>query len=135
MKKVLLLFCVNFFLLSFSSFGQETTAIQQVITAHDEVMAKMPNLVQLINKLQPKVDSTKTGQKYQSAIDDLKASNSSMMTWMRGFGNRFTADEMLKGKKLSEEKQLWVAEEKKKIQVVCEKIDSSIRKAKELLKE
>ena len=103
------------------------------MTAHDEVMAKMPHLVKLINALQPKADSTKTGQKHQDAIDGLKSSNKSMMTWMQGFGNRFTADEMLKGKALSEEKQQWLAEEKKKVEALDKKITSSIKKAEKLL--
>lgn len=121
------------FLVSFSSYAQESTPMQQVITAHDEIMAKMPNLVKLINALQPKADSTQSGQKYQLAIADLKASNSSMMTWMQGFGERFTADEMLKGKELSDEKKIWIAEENKKIEVLRKEVNSSIKKAEKLL--
>lgn len=37
-----------------------------------------------------------------------------MMNWMQGFGERFTADEMMKGKVLSEEKKIWLHEEEKK---------------------
>ena len=121
------------FFFFFSGYGQEPTPMQQVITAHDEVMAKMPNLVKLINALHPKVDSTKSGQKYQAAIDDLKTSNKSMMTWMQGFGSRFTADEMLKEKALSKEKQQWLVEEKKKIETLRKEITTSIKNANKLL--
>ena len=133
MKRIAYFIGISLFFLFFSSYGQELTPMQQVITAHDEVMAKMPNLVKLINALNPKVDSTKTGQKYQAAIDDLKTSNKSMMTWMQGFGSRFTADEMLKEKALSEEKQQWLAEEKKKIETLRKEITTSIKKANKLL--
>ena len=133
MKKIIPLIYILMFLVSFSSYAQESTPMQQVITAHDEVMAKMPNLVKLINALHPKADSTKSGQKYQLAIADLKASNSSMMTWMQGFGERFTADEMLKGKELSDEKKIWIAEENKKIEVLRKEVNSIIKKAEKLL--
>ncbi len=133
MKKTIPFIFILIFLATFSSYAQVSTPMQKVITAHDEVMAKMPNLVKLINTLHPKADSTKTGQKYQLAIADLKASNSSMMTWMQGFGERFTADEMLKGKALSDEKKIWIAEEKKKIEVLRKEVNSSIKKAEKLL--
>jgi hypothetical protein len=133
MKKTITFIFILIFLATFSSYAQVSTPMQKVITAHDEVMAKMPNLVKLINTLHPKADSTKTGQKYQLAIADLKASNSSMMTWMQGFGERFTADEMLKGKALSDEKKIWIAEEKKKIEVLRKEVNSSIKKAEKLL--
>lgn len=107
--------------------------MQQVMTAHDEVMTKMPKLVKLINALQPKVDTTQSGQKHQHAIDSLKSSNSSMMKWMQGFGKRFTADEMLKGKALSDEKKEWLAEENKKIEALRKEINASILKAELLL--
>jgi len=103
------------------------------MTAHDEVMAKMPNLVKLVGKLKPKVDSTTIGQKYQAAIDGLKAGNTSMMNWMQGFGERFTADEMMKGKALSAEKKVWLEEEELKIEELRKEIDSSIEEAEKLL--
>lgn len=134
MKKIIPFIFIVLFLVSFSSFAQESTPMQQVITAHDEVMAKMPNLVKLINALHPKADKTKTGQKYQLAIDGLKSSNSSMMKWMQGFGERFTADEMLKGKALSDEKKQWLVAENKKIEALRKEINASINKAEKLLK-
>lgn len=133
MKKIILFIFAFLFLVTISSYGQESTTMQQVIAAHDEVMAKMPNLVKLINALQPKVDTTESGQKHQFAIDSLKSSNSSMMKWMQGFGKRFTADEMLKGKALSDEKKEWLAEEKKKIETLRKEINASIYKAELLL--
>lgn len=134
MKKIIGFIFIIIFLLSFSSYGQETSQMQQVMTTHDKVMAKMPNLVKLMNALQPKADTTKTGQKYQRAIDDLKASNKSMMTWMKGFGERFTADEMLKDKELTAQKKEWLNEEEEKIGLVSKEINASIQRATKLLK-
>lgn len=133
MKKIIHFIFICLFLVTFSSYGQESTPMQQVMTAHDEVMTKMPKLVKLINALQPKVDTTQSGQKHQHAINSLKSSNSSMMKWMQGFGKRFTADEMLKGKALSDEKKEWLAEENKKIEALRKEINASILKAELLL--
>lgn len=135
MKNLRFLLFTATFLISLLSYAQESTQMQHVMSSHDEAMAKMPDLVRLIGKLQPQVDSTKTGQKYQTAIDGLKSSNTSMMTWMQGFGERFTADEMLKGKSLTEEKQQWLLEEKKKVNALRKEITTSIKKANKLLKE
>ena len=120
---------------SFLGYAQEPTQMQRVITAHDEVMDKMPHLVKLVNKLNPMVDSTEAGQRNQNAIDDLKTSNKSMMTWMQGFGERFTADEMMKGKTLSDKKKVWLNEEEKKIKALHDQINSNIKKAEKLLKQ
>ena len=107
--------------------------MKKIMTAHDEVMEKMPNLVKLINALKPKADTTQAGQKYQLAIDSLKQSNKSMMTWMQGFGSRFTADEMYERKALTEEKQQWLTEEKTKVETLRKEINARIKKAEQLL--
>ena len=133
MKNLRSLLVACAFILNLSIYAQESTQMQQVMTAHDEVMDKMPDLVKLIGQLQPKADTTKAGRKYQKAINNLKASNKSMMVWMQGFGERFTADEMMKGKALTEEKQIWVAEEQKKVKALRKEIDASMKKAKKLL--
>ncbi len=117
---------------SFFSSAQNTTKMQQVLATHDVIMEKMPELVQLVSKLQPQVDSTKSGQKFQKAIDDLKSSNQAMMEWMQGFGERFTADEMMKNKALTEEKKQWLLEEEEKVNSLREQINASIQKAQQL---
>jgi len=133
MKNLCTFLLVFTFIFSFSGYAQEPSQMQEVMTTHDEIMAKMPNLVKLIGQLQPKVDSTITGRKYQEAIDQLKASNKSMMTWMQGFGERFTADEMMKEKALSEEKRAWLDEEQEKVKTLRKEINSSIKKAEKLV--
>lgn len=135
MKSLRSLLFVFTFVFSIFGYAQEPFTMNMVIEAHDQAMAKMPELVRLVGKLQPKVDSTKTGQDYQNAITALKASNKSMMTWMQGFGERFTADEMMKGKALSEEKKAWLDEEGKKVTALTLEIDASIENAKKLLEQ
>jgi hypothetical protein len=56
-----------------------------------------------------------------------------MMDWMQGIGKRFDADEIMKGKALTEEKQKWLDEEEEKVNAVKEKINSSIANAEALL--
>ncbi|NNE76686.1 MAG: hypothetical protein HKN31_06390, partial [Pricia sp.] len=109
--------------------GTEKTTMEEVMASHDTVMDEMPKLVQLIGKLETKAKTSNNKQKYLNAIADLKSANKSMMDWMAGFGGRFEADEMMKGKKLSEEKQKLLLEEKKKIVIVKEEIASSISQA------
>lgn len=130
-QRLLLLVCT--FAFSLLSYTQEASKMEQLIATHDEVMAKMPYLVKLVGQLQPKVDDTQQGQAYQEAIAALKASNKSMMTWMQGFGERFTADEMMKGKALTAEKKRWLDEEVIKINALTKEIDTSIKNAEQLL--
>ncbi len=114
---------------------KEPTKMEQVMASHDEVMDEMPKLVKLINKLQTKADASYDKIKYKKAITDLKSANKSMMTWMSGFGERFEADEMMKGKALSEQKQKWLLEEEQKVAALKEEIELSIGKAEALIGE
>ena len=114
---------------------KEPSKMEQVMASHDEVMDEMPKLVQLINKLQTKADASYDKTKYKKAIADLKSANKSMMTWMSGFGERFEADEMMKGKALSEQKQKWLLEEEQKVAALKEEIEWSIGQAEALIVE
>ncbi len=111
------------------------TQMEQVMATHDEVMPKMSAINRLITELEAKIDTTEQGLAYEKAANDLKDANKSMMDWMQGFGNRFDSDEIMKGKELNEEKQLWLDEEAKKVNEVKKKINGSIERAETLLKE
>jgi hypothetical protein len=52
---------------------------------------------------------------------------------MQGFGNRFDSEEIMNGKELSDEKKQWLREEEEKVQQVKENINSSIKRAEEIL--
>jgi hypothetical protein len=56
-----------------------------------------------------------------------------MMDWMKGFGNRFESDEILNGKELTEQKQIWLDEEEEKVKVLRKQINSSIENAQKIL--
>ncbi|WP_209401716.1 hypothetical protein [Pseudozobellia sp. WGM2] len=120
-----------------TSCGQESetkpTKMEEVMASHDEVMDEMPKLSKLINKLQTRANASYKKDKYEKAIKDLKLANQSMMSWMSGFGKRFEVDEMMKGKKLTEQKQKWLLEEEKKIAVLREEIELSIDQAEKIL--
>lgn len=129
------------FLIIISSCKQEKKVVEgpsqmeEVMAIHDEVMPKMGTLSKLVAELKEKVDTTDTGKEYEMAMKDLQEANKSMMDWMMGFGNRFDSDEILEGKELSSEKQVWLNEEEEKVKEVAKKINTSIAKAEVLLKE
>ncbi|WP_350286463.1 hypothetical protein [uncultured Croceitalea sp.] len=111
------------------------TQMETVMMIHDEVMPKMGTLSKLVGELKAKVDTTAMGMKYEASMKELQGANMAMMDWMRGFGDRFDSDEILNGKALSSEKQVWLNEEEKKVKALKEQINSSIEKAEALLKE
>ena len=108
--------------------------MENVMTIHDEVMNKMGDIVSLVGKLQSStIDSSSVGKAKLVAIEDLRTSNKAMADWMQGFGERFTADEMMKGKKLSVQKQQWLAEEEIKVVQLRDQVNNSIATAQKLL--
>ncbi|WP_108422548.1 hypothetical protein [Flagellimonas amoyensis] len=109
--------------------------MEQVMAIHDEVMPKMGKLGKLVGELKTKVDTTAVGQEYETAMRDLQSAHKSMMDWMRDFGDRFDSDEILNGKELSEQKQLWLDEEEAKVKALKEQINGSIERAEALLTE
>ncbi len=133
MKKLQFLVVLTSLCICLFGFSQEPNKMQQVLASHEAVMEKMPELVILVGKLQSKADTTHAKEKYQTYIDSLKSANQAMMSWMQGFGERFTTDEMMKGKTLSEEKKVWLLEEEQKIETVRKKVDRSIDHAKKVL--
>ena len=114
---------------------KEETRMERVVAAHDELMPKMGTIGKLINTLEQKADSTAHGQKYKMAQDDLKDAYNYMMDWMKGFGDRFDADEIMEGKTLTKEKETWLIEEEEKVNIMRNKINTSIANAEALLKE
>ena len=123
--------------LTFSTYSQDTTAsnsaMQEVMTLHDEVMTLMPSTVSLIGQLESILDSSSDKAAVQNAIDGLKNANKAMSDWMQGFGTRFTAEEMYKGVPLTTEKQQWLAEEKNKVIELNQLIEQSIAQANAVL--
>lgn len=137
-KKILLSLLVAFgiFYVGMAQNGSTSSAnMKEVMKLHDEVMLEMPKLVGLIGQLETKAQNSSDSQKYLDAIEDLKKANSSMMTWMEGFGKRFTSDEMYKNRGLTTQKQQWLVEEKSKVLKLREEIYGSLKSAKSVLGE
>jgi len=107
--------------------------MKQVMNMHDEVMPKMGAMAKLAGQLSNKEDSTEMGMKYKTARRDLQAARDSMMQWMQDFANKFDTDEVMKGKELSAQKQIWLDEEEERMKAVRDQINSSIEKAENLL--
>ena len=138
MKKILSIIVTLVLFLSYSckekkKVEESTSQMEQVMTIHDEVMPKMGKLGKLVGELKPKVDTTEAGQKYSSAMKDLQDANNAMMDWMKNFGDRFDPEEILDGKALTEQKQLWLDEEEVKVKELRDQINSSIANAEALL--
>lgn len=107
--------------------------MKKVMAIHDEVMPKIGSMGKLVGELSSKEDSTALGLQYKSARRGLQEAHKAMMDWMQGFGNRFDSDEILNGKKLSEQKQVWLNEEEEKVKALRDQINSSIETAETLL--
>lgn len=113
---------------------KETSQMQKVLAIHDEVMPKMGTIGKLVGELDQKIENNAHPENLITAREDLKSAHKAMMDWMKGFGNRFDGDEIMKGKALTEEKQKWLDEEEIKVNELRDHINSSIKKAEELLK-
>jgi len=107
--------------------------MKKVMAIHDEVMPKIGSMGKLVGELSSKEDSSALGLQYKSARRGLQEAHKAMMDWMQGFGNRFDSDEILNGKKLSEQKQVWLNEEEEKVKALRDQINSSIETAETLL--
>lgn len=119
--------------------GQESTNVNQkmteVMAIHDEVMPKMSVISKLVGELKPMADSSDTASPYHQAITDLQAAHKSMMDWMKGFGDRFDSEEILKGKPLTAEKEKWLDEEEVKVKAMRDQVYRSIEQAEKLLEQ
>lgn len=62
---------------------------EKVFAEHDKVMEDMPTINNLIQKIEPKIDSTEQGIDYKRATQRLKNAHNFMMTWMRSFSKDF----------------------------------------------
>ncbi len=107
--------------------------MDKVMAIHDEVMPKMSVMGKMVGELSSKEDSTEIGMQYQEARKGLQDAHKAMMDWMQGFGSRFDSDEILNGKALTEEKQIWLDEEEEKVKALREQINTSIANAEKLL--
>lgn len=108
--------------------------MQEVLAIHDEVMPKMGTIGSLIDQIDEKIKNSDSLDVLVKASQDLKDSHTGMMDWMKGFGERFDSDEILKGKALTAEKQGYLDEEEIKIKALRDQMNSSIQNAQELLK-
>ena len=107
--------------------------MKEVMAIHDEVMPKMSAMGSIVGELSSKEDSTEIGLQYKAARRDLQDAHKAMMDWMQGFGSRFDSDEILNGKELTEQKQIWLDEEEEKVKALREQINSSIENAEKIL--
>ena len=140
MKKFFSILAVAILISSISCKDEKKEAVKasneqmkKVMAIHDEVMPKMSAMGRMVGELSSKEDSTEIGLQYKAARRDLQDAHKTMMDWMQGFGSRFDSDEILNGKELTEQKQIWLDEEEEKVKALREQINSSIENAEKIL--
>ena len=135
-KKHIILFLSALITLTYSckEEDKENSQMKQVMAIHDEVMPKMGTIGKLVSQLDEKITNDPASDSLADAREDLKAAHKAMRDWMKGFGERFDGDEILKGKALTPEKQKWLDEEEAKVKALRDQINTSISRAQELLK-
>ncbi|QWX83292.1 hypothetical protein H0I23_12630 [Cellulophaga sp. HaHaR_3_176] len=138
MKKITLLISFALLTLTFSCKekpkNEEPSQMLQVMAVHDEVMPKMSTIGKLIGQIDDKINKEGSSEALVNAKQELKDSNKAMMDWMRGFGDRFDTDEIMKGKALTDEKKKFLDEEEIKVNALRDKMNSSIQNAEAILK-
>lgn len=137
MKKLIAIFLIALIASCNTQPKQEdgTSKMKEVIAIHDEVMPKMGTLARLARELNEKIQQEGPNDTYEAAVKDLGNAKTLMMDWMKAFGGEFSADEILKGAALSEEKQQALLEQEVAVKQVRAAILNSIAAAEALLAE
>lgn len=113
--------------------SENTSKMKEVIAIHDQVMPKMGTLARLARELNEKMEAEGENDEMEQAVKDLGAAKTNMMDWMRDFGGKFSADEILKGAEISDDKMKLLLEEEVEIIQVRDQILNSIQRAEILL--
>ncbi len=119
-----------------------SSLMKEVMSVHDAVMPKMGTIGKLVKVLNQQKDSllevaateeiVLKMDALSKGVDSLQNAHKKMMTWMKDFGSNFTAEEILKGKALSPEKQLILEQEAIKVSEMEASIIGSIQYAEQI---
>lgn len=112
---------------------ENTSKMKEVIAIHDQVMPKMGTLARLARELNEIMEEEGKTDEMEQAVKDLGAAKTHMMDWMRDFGGKFSAEQILKGAEISEEEMILLLEEEAEIKEVRDQILNSIKQAEALL--
>lgn len=129
-----------------SNIGQDEVSElkEEVITIHDEAMARMGEIMQLKRELSKLKIEAKNDSVILINLSDLNKAHDGMMDWMRNFSVRFPEGTLMGGEASSqaddevmgkEELTNALKEELTSVKVVAEDIDKAIIAAKETLSE
>lgn len=129
-----------------SNIGQDEVSElkEEVITIHDEAMARMGEIMQLKRELSKLKIEAKNDSLILINLSDLTKAHDGMMDWMRNFSVRFPEGTLMGGEASSqaddevmgkEELTDALKEELTSVKVVAEDIDKAIIAAKETLSE
>jgi hypothetical protein len=129
-----------------SNIGQDEVSElkEEVITIHDEAMARMGEIMQLKRELSKLKIEAKNDSLILINLSDLTKAHDGMMDWMRNFSARFPEGTLMGGEASSqaddevmgkEELTDALKEELTSVKIVAEGIDKAIIAAKETLSE
>jgi len=136
MKKLVLAFLVAIIASCNStdkSSEEHSSKMKEVIAIHDQVMPKMGTLARLARQLNEKMEVEGKNDEMEQAVKDLGDAKTNMMDWMRDFGGKFSADQILKGAEISDDEMKLLLEEEKEIIQVRDQILGSIERAEKLV--
>lgn len=140
MKKIVILFIAAIFLFSCGEKHSQARidyeeSLQEVLDGHDLLMKDLGKINSLIDRLEPKIDTTDEGIDYGSTVQKLKDAHDFMFSWMRDFSKEFP-DVAEKNKTFTDEeyvKRSEGLEKQKKILSELEKaFEESISKAESM---
>lgn len=107
---------------------------EKAMEAHDVIMPKMGDLMDLSNQLSQKMDSTNTDV-MMSKKGELQKAHDDMMVWMRDYSEKFPYDYKLPSDVAAASKQIEIlGEEHEEIVELKERTLNVINEAKALLK-
>ena len=98
---------------------------EEVMVIHDEAMAKMGYMHELVLGLKKRSDEAAIKEEAEAAIESLRTAHKAMMAWMRNYKPPKTEEELEKARD-------YLLEEKHKISEVGRLIHESIEQAEKL---
>jgi len=106
---------------------------KEVITVHDEAMARMGEIMRLKKELQTKAEADTTAE-IQQTIQNLEAADEAMMNWMRGFKFPLTnnADVAADTTDVADKIE-YLHQEKEKMEIIDQQMVKAIEAAKKEL--
>jgi len=109
--------------------------MKESVAAHDEVMPKMGTINEYLQKLE-ELNNEENNEEVEPIMEELKTGHDMMMSWMKGFGNDFSREEINKGISTEDEEEIQqklelIKKHHSEAQKMKKQITKSLQQAKE----